>query len=749
MLKNLMEEIQLDFNAPLLSVRRFSSTTTSEGKDNKSIEISLGHKSSLPFYKSELKSGPVRNPGEVPFMWEQIPGRPKDGAGSEIKPLKRPPIAPKLPPGRILEFKQQSAADKEFKDINAIRSRNDNILSTGHTISYLNDNVTKLKSSQGTAKGKKDYDSEDGDDTFTDARDTLSRTESFFFNCSVSGVSGLDDMNAKPSGIFSTDPQTWDFMMGRFLPAAKAMSSETPHYAPRKPPVRHEEAPQLKKVVNDDMRLALYQSRPNVVPQYTHDTEEDESEDEEEEDDYDDTEMSTKACGLLPRFCFKNSLCLLNPVPAMKVRIPSHATSVRKIKTQIKVTNSKSHCDKNVGENNWEAVYKHKQMNALQPLEDESKLTSESNRITCSSDSQTPDGSSSYRHSSGGGISPYRNEVTPSPFHEGMGFLGVPEPVKSNKAISLDSHKRPHNNFHDILSHHNWKQGSGSPSPIEKTLYIDSVNGVETLNASDIRGIVEFGDEDSEILVVNRGMEESCIRDINNFTLSKVRGTSGPANSNTAGANLQSSGRSNLGGNIHRGKEYRKSNNLDQEYRYSLISRVPTSVNSNFSEEKSLKEDGQGKSILLALLPPPLPKSPSESWLWHTLPSVSSRNGRQLHPSKHSSNTSSTNPKWETIVKTSNMKHGLLRISEVASHVLGISFMLWSYKGGLHALKGSVNSVGLSLLKVKGHKLCWPVQMQSIEDKRKAPGESAKCKNELAYLEKLLDIWSVVVKCEI
>lgn len=80
------------------------------------------------------------------------------------------------------------------------------------------------------------------------------------------------------------------------------------------------------------------------------------------------------------------------------------------------------------------------------------------------------------------------------------------------------------------------------------------------------------------------------------------------------------------------------------------------------------QDSSQGNNSRL----PPLPKSPSESWLKRTLPTISSRNsssqsslGSLIYASSPVSKTSSLDPKWETIVKTSNVHHGRLRFSEV------------------------------------------------------------------------------------
>ncbi|RWV97703.1 hypothetical protein GW17_00039491 [Ensete ventricosum] len=94
MVKNLMEDKKLDFDAPLLSVRRLSAeaaAAAAAASSSSTVPPAYGsgesgtkpppRRFSLPFYRSELKSGPVCNPGVVPFVWEQTPGQPKSGGG--------------------------------------------------------------------------------------------------------------------------------------------------------------------------------------------------------------------------------------------------------------------------------------------------------------------------------------------------------------------------------------------------------------------------------------------------------------------------------------------------------------------------------------------------------------------------------------------------------------------------------------------------------------------------------------------
>lgn len=76
------------------------------------------------------------------------------------------------------------------------------------------------------------------------------------------------------------------------------------------------------------------------------------------------------------------------------------------------------------------------------------------------------------------------------------------------------------------------------------------------------------------------------------------------------------------------------------------------------------KEDGGGDNFLKFLVPPSLPKSPTESWLLRTLPSVSSKNTSRWSPMSQQecdrnqiSKSPSIEPKWESIVKSSNSYH--------------------------------------------------------------------------------------------
>ncbi|KAG5020766.1 hypothetical protein JHK87_016621 [Glycine soja] len=312
-LKTLMEEKQLDFNQPLLSVRRISSTAASENDNKRKPDKSVRKRPPLPFYKSELKSGPVTNPGTVPFVWEKTPGRPKNESKLQTRAVERPSVAPKLPPGRVLKVEQQ-CSDKVPKGASVTQSRTGSSVSDSPRTASLDNKVTKHESPQEVIEEKESSGSDDEDENYLDALDTLSRTESFFMSCSVSGLSEWDDQEVQLSGNFSTDQQARDFMIGRFLPAAKAMASETPQiqHNSRKTLVTQEQPKQAWKVVSEANSRPLNPKWQKVLPHYAQDIGREESED--ESDDNDGYENNApKVCGLFPRFC------LLNPVPGLRM----------------------------------------------------------------------------------------------------------------------------------------------------------------------------------------------------------------------------------------------------------------------------------------------------------------------------------------------------------------------------------------------------------------------------------------------
>ncbi|KAL7243559.1 hypothetical protein ACSBR1_015874 [Camellia fascicularis] len=345
-----MEKKQLDLDAPLLSVRRFSSALgSSNGENKKMIEKSIPHHThhSLPSLKSEWELAEVTKPVAVPFLWEQIPGRPKGVSQSEAQSPIEPSNTPRLPPGRAIEF-SKLPSENEYKDQNVFKSQIEespfNVIAT--LLETLNKGV--------------DTDSEY--DEYSDALDMLSPTETLSMNCRVSGS------DAKPCGTYFADTQTCDFMMNRFLPAAKAMVLDTPQYVSKK------QSLPVNKVVGVQRRHVLEQHRSDIVPHYAQYLQDIESEDEDEDEDEDDEDDEYDSSG-------KTS------VKAKEVSRLAR-TAYSGPRTQI--------ADKHAGS----AVYKPKFDDRAQSHElhkVKSKLTIESHRLHYSDDLRTSRGSSPYR----------------------------------------------------------------------------------------------------------------------------------------------------------------------------------------------------------------------------------------------------------------------------------------------------------------------------------------------------------------
>ncbi|XWS15842.1 hypothetical protein CRYUN_Cryun34aG0036400 [Craigia yunnanensis] len=701
-----MEERKLNFSAPLLSVRRFSATSACSNRDKqKVIENSPPTKQhTLPFYNSDVSLDQVTEPVAVPFVWEQIPGKAKGGIENEFQPNKEASGTPRLPPGRVLDVIKYPV-EKDFENQNVVRPQ---------TETYsMNDNVTKLDCSNKGMNEECISESENDDDVYSDALDTLSPTDSFSMNCSISDLSVSSGPVAKPSGTFSTDPQTRDFMMSRFLPAAKAMTLETLQYASRKQSMAPEQPREVKKVVVEDRKPPVNQYESIVIPHYNQDVDEEETED--EYDDYEDSgNLSRKACGLLPRICFKNSLCLLNPVPGLRVRTHSSVYSTRGDTKAGKATYMKCH-SQILEKHAWGVVHKNKSDSGVQPPglpgnksnsavqsprlpgnksdivvqsprlpEIGKKLMCGSNRFTNSTEQQIVNRLPPKGLPGGSRISPYRRERPQSPFHGG-GFLGMPKEAEKFKANMLVKYTRSNNNSHELVPYQSTRQGSGSLSPaVEKTLYVDTVNFTETLssdsNSSDTKVETDSTGKHSDTLVVIRMLEEpasveSSLQDINGLNLLDGKCISEYEITGSVNSSRSSfSDKPDLRGQAEMIDCFRRKGGLNQESKSLERIKVRAEGNLTLSDDDGLKTSDQGDAKAgsdYSPLSPPLPKTPSESWLWRALPSVTSRNsfpqshnGTRFNPKKQEPKITATDTKWETIVKTSYLHHDHVRYSE-------------------------------------------------------------------------------------
>ena len=183
---------------------------------------------------------------------------------------------------------------------------------------------------------------------------------------------------------------------------------------------------------------------------------------------------------------------------------------------------------------------------------------------------------------------------------------------------------------------------------VEKTLYVDTVYNAETSYSNsdslDIKAQLKYASEGFEHLLESRRVDEetsleSLFQDIKCLT--------------------NGSKQSSLLGDSELG--------LAQEFSEMI-------TKGKLDGDQIVKEElgNVNTSLVQSPLPPPLPKSPSESWLWRTIPSVSLRNsfshlkvGGKAQSKMLESNTSLTKTKWETIVKSSHLYHDHSRYSEV------------------------------------------------------------------------------------
>ncbi|KAA3461906.1 DUF688 domain-containing protein [Gossypium australe] len=698
LLKNLMEDKQLDFNRPLLSVRRFTSQVAgSESEGNKKTDNSLNKVPHPPVYKSELKSGPLRNPGTVPFVWEKTPGRPKEESNIQTDALDWPPIAPKLPPGRALRDKQQSP--RKGSDAKTFAPYQTEMApSSSQSVPSLALNETTYECANGEMQETGSSGSKDSGEAYVDALDTLSRSESFFLNCSISGVSGLDGSDIKPSGTFSSDPQTRDFMMGRFLPAAKAVASGTPPYATKKQPIAREPPRQIKKLVIADKQQPLYASSPNKFPH-----EKDDWSEESEDDCYSDSQnYSVNVCGLFPQFLLKNSLCLLNPIPGVKAQ-KSVKTAYSDHRREAESSYLRS-CNETETEH-AEAAGKKRLTGIAQTeeaIEDKNNLKSGSSKKSYRSDCRNPDGASLFRHFQGNNISSYPSQISWLG-HQEKRFLGIPDKAKNYRVSSIDPHKQGSKNLQECLASESINQESGSASPVEKTLYVDSVQRGISLNSCFPDETASCMKDGLEILVNPGEMEENpsvdsslkhtkhlnhvvdektpvqhkCMESVDPYSLLspekyapslQMDATDGVRRDQDL---IQDSSKLTFL-NVNEFKLSQQ--DLIQHSNKFTNSKAAECRKADLESQPQIKSSNQGSShgcnlkLPLAL---PLPKAPSESWLKRTLPAVSSRNSSSrtglgtCNCSETQAYTAlSCDLKWENIVKSSNVHHGRLRFSE-------------------------------------------------------------------------------------
>ncbi|XP_051129078.1 uncharacterized protein LOC127249993 [Andrographis paniculata] len=636
-----MEKRQLDFNAPILSARRYSSPSRStELVPRKAPEkANPDRQQSLPANKFGWENEEVTKPAAVPFHWEQIPGRPKDELSSQAP---TPEETPRLPPARVSDAIRRNSGESprlpsgrgsgQSRYNSGERSVDHNVQkSQVESFSYA-DHAMLLEKLNESLNCKDESDSESEDDAYSDALDTLSVGESHSVNYSVSGLSGYHSSGVKPAGTFCVDEQTRDLMMNRFLPAAKAAVVETPQYVAKKSQVANVETKVVRKAVSGEITKPLSKENvSNTLPYYSQYIDYTESEDD-DQDHKIPVKKPGKVWGILPRFCVKNSLCLLNPLPVMKSRPrpptppTPHVHDVRRLSRKA----LSGPLDKNVYHvPNKKKFHSGMLVRELPGVEgnlhsdDPSQFVSPRDSVRLSV--------SPLRRYRSGNISPYRNETPKSPFRDGAGLLGLPKEADNQLAYKIASSRKMLKALQDVSRNQTTERRSSAPNgdAVEKTVYVDFVNKTEHRRITKPSG-------------------ERIKPQPNIFDLRKK-----PSLKNGPECKVL--------------PDVKVDPNLCPEF--GPLEWIPDVKLGSKEERKVESEKKESDHQLLSPLPPPLPKSPSESWLWRTLPSISnpfahSRQRSRLHPKKAGAKGSADAAKWETIVKTSNLRQDHIRYSE-------------------------------------------------------------------------------------
>uniref|UniRef100_A0A7N0UI83 Uncharacterized protein n=1 Tax=Kalanchoe fedtschenkoi TaxID=63787 RepID=A0A7N0UI83_KALFE len=616
-----MEKRQLDLNKPLLSVRRIPKLGYRSAMSGEIVQRPPPAERRLPpppSHYSENHTEQVTKPAAVPFVWEHVPGRSKSGPlylAQDEPQAAVAAVSPRFPPGRAL-----AQGQKEFDEMYVRKAQT-------RAPSPIIRASTMFERSDEKEGGLRS----DENDEFADALDTLLPEETSM-NCSVSGLSGEEGPKS------AADQQTHDFLMSRFLPAAKAMALESPQYAVKKlpAPAPVEEPKQPKRLSNAERtpRPQLKQYASTIAPH---------SETESESDDESHNApggVSVRACGFLPRFCLKNSLAIINHVTTdVRGRSPSPSPRVPRGEGR-KVPKSPSSRPRTPApspipdKQAWEASHRRiLERKAEQQKLAEASIDKQIDEYLKSNAAREASRVSPHRNSVRGNISPYRNQRPPSPFREGAGFLGIPKDAEKPKARDSVSSS---GDFHDALP------------PAEKTVYIDFVNHVKKSDSGSERDFTEAIDSARKKTIGPESIPH-VMRRLKELSLSKRDSVDSFA-----------SGRPSLSG-ISRHKAA-----TDPRLDRKPVSFVK--VTAEDLKKESTKDDSEPNPALVASpLPPPLPKLPSESWLWRTLPSIPSKNPFSGLKRSSSSKPPSPTPKWETIVKSSKLHNDHKRYSEELS----------------------------------------------------------------------------------
>ncbi|KAL9265422.1 hypothetical protein AKJ16_DCAP24805 [Drosera capensis] len=663
-----METNQINYNALLMSARRYSSPQRSMvHEDNKKNDpISVG--AMLPHdQKLDLSLGEIVHPGSVPFCWEKSPGKAKD-TGSESRLLQSPDlhinIAPRLPPGRSLdiaaswtsrnssgELKPAAGAHNRLsgeilKVLRPPSKLSGELNASGRT--KIPSHISSLSRWEGSKGGMRRNANSDHDQTddaaYSDTMGSFSQLASFSIYCSTSGVSGSDCPGVKlPAGsLISTDVQAKDFMMNRFLPAAKAMTLESPQYVSRRQLVVVEPLVEAKALVpRAQLEAVRTQFDSEVILPYCGGHELNLKEESEEQDVNCalPSSLSVKASKLLPWFrSRKDSLRFLNPVPAMKAGTRAALFYASKIARVVNIIPLKG-----LGQ----ARPKANKVNTGVNSSELHPIRSKSSPKFYSAELQTRRSSFPYRTSRQGSTSPYRN-ASPQPlYHKGVRCRASPTRVDQSYDHEAKLHRNHNKKFGEHLSPERRRSSVVYECSIpvaEKTLYVDSITTVRACRSnSNYSSQMSRPADNAPKKVFKRKALQHGYR----WDIIKARGICRSPASDVVDRRLPSTDKTT------------KLDSLSFESRTALTKRKFTDPRG----QVTVKADEHQRPLT-----PPLPKSPSDSWLLHNLNSGSPRRSfsslhsvNKVQPKKQIVTiVSNQGAKWETIVKRSHLQsdHG-------------------------------------------------------------------------------------------
>ncbi|KAJ7539796.1 hypothetical protein O6H91_11G109100 [Diphasiastrum complanatum] len=692
---------KLDLSAPLLCARRYGAfdvadedlVTRSGAQGNPSVGL-----------------GSLRSPGAVPFVWEHSPGKPKakEITLSILPAIPAPPQVRASSPNISTDPQRLRHVSSDHRDgrtggevpvgpfVPKALFQNKNF--QGQTEQQTLPGEPGEKRSSLEAHSAACDNSIEEADAFSDAADTFDQNEVTTRATSV--ISTLHDLNNSVLPVGRTDPHARDFIMRRFLPAAKAMAVESPAASPAL-----SESNIQKKIYHSPLgqpqrcsvpRLPVTDRLANLTDKRV------------VEDSYEDEEssaLSRKACGFFP---FRLSAAFKHLLPQ---------SSPARLKTKSKL--------------HFVQFSRRSKVKNLPVLESTGKSSSQDESCESSSSEDEHDNGVNVRYGSQSGratfignglmnrimqspqqlpneerilrdhVHSYNNGFVSLPSNETKGFLGLPKDVASTlskkqaygsgrfktfTSVSAQAQKPSQNgniaHYCDSLAKKNI--GFGSPSPSEMEFHFGRKLGKDTRLSN-----VHQSDHSDESDISTPSSDTSSL-----YGDGSPRATAETGETSTTDAKTDRSG--NCDSNLYLHSEIPYSgvkgfslapaqeaalelesandpisdakfpNRLGGTNYQKLLSQAKFEADSPRDPHQHNEQSHKNKPARVLL--PPLPKSPSQSWLWRAAPSPTSASLLgQVTPQVKTPDVGisiTKSAKWEAMVKSGNTQAGHLRYSE-------------------------------------------------------------------------------------